>query len=226
MLPTIIRQNVFSREELDQISKLARENSKVEAYIHNWDGEKKDQKLSDRIYWEWDSKPNLKEIISTKLIKEIIDPAIVKVSFILHSYEPVGIHCDANWLELEDDEDSWYQIIIPITDSKSKTILFEQSGNMRDFVEYKKTHVPISEEKKIDKEYYAEELGHFWPHDRDYISIHEEFNWNYGNVLYTDIGRFHASNNFKRDIDEKACFTLLTKIKKADYNTYINKINR
>ena len=126
-----------------------------------------------------------------------------------------SLHCDAGWLKLQESDtfEPWYLVIIPITPNASKTICFGQcEEHALHFIHYKENNEPLKE--YIDDAYFKENLSHCWDHDQPYLTFEKEFTWDQGSVMYCDMSRYHASNNYKSNgIDKKTCITLMMKRK-------------
>ena len=79
---------------------------------------------------------------------------------------------------------------------------------------YKENNEPLKE--YIDDAYFKENLSHCWDHDQPYLTFEKEFTWDQGSVMYCDMSRYHASNNYRSNgIDKKTCITLMMKKKIA-----------
>ena len=215
--PTVIEQNVFKQTVLDDIVQHVRKIGKKMDYVHDWEGPAKGKLLAERYFWSWKDHPGISDRIAQSLNTDIMQPAIVEHSFVLDSYYPYEIHCDAGWLNLNEGGtfEPWYLAIIPITPNASKTINFEQcEENAKHFINYKENNEPLKE--YIDDAYFKQNLSHCWDHDQPYLTLEKEFTWNQGSVMYCDMNRYHASNNYKSDgIDKKTCITLMMKRKIA-----------
>jgi hypothetical protein len=223
LLPTKITKNTLTQDDIDLLIEESSENVQRDEYTQSWEGSHHQKKMNTVYYWDWLSKPKIVDMLKSKLLPDIIDPAVVDLSFKLASYLPVGLHNDTDHINLNSDERSWYQIVIPLTKCKASTISFNQHSMTRDWVVFKEKASQVPTANKMDPDYFNKNLNHLWEDDRNYLSIDTEFEWNPGDVFYFDVRKYHASDNFKNNgIDEKTCLTLLTKIKKDDYNKYID----
>lgn len=83
---------------------------------------------------------------------------------------PWDIHADYYRQRTPDGFDPWYNILIPLEDVDSRTIVFDQVTHDRDdFAHYKATHDQLSE--PISLPLWERYLSMCWPEDRLYLSI-------------------------------------------------------
>lgn len=213
---TLIKDAIFSIDELREIEKIVRGVNDSKIWIHPHEGPMQGKKLSERFFWNWSSISEISDLIESRLPDQLNEDTRIESSFILDSFLPYDIHCDSGWLDLDNGKyKAGHVIIIPLVESDDiSTITFNQFGESElHFKEYKDTHTPLSENEMIDTEYFNEKLSHCWEHDRYHLSLDKEFRWNIGSVLLCDIRRYHCSNNFaKHGITKKSCITLFTKL--------------
>ena len=110
--------------------------------------------------------PAMSEILSK--VRAIFD---VPVTFRRVNYQtlhlPWDIHSD--WTEADRSE-SFYNILIPLHDVQSRTIIFDQrSSGTKHFYKYKETHARL--DQPVSQELWDEHLSMCWPQDREYLSI-------------------------------------------------------
>jgi len=220
ILPTIKIEKAFSTEELEQLRNLVNSipDEHEVSYVHNFEGPTAGKVLSTRKYFYLDQLGNLEELIKSKLPKDIADKLIPGISFRLKSFLPYEIHCDYNHVLNNDkvpcleDEEPYYIIIIPLYSSNSKTMILNQQGKYLHFVDYKKDNAPLPESEQMSEDDFKKDFSHCWPQERPYISVHDEFIWNEGDLVAFDLKLFHSSNDFQKlGVKEKQCITLQTK---------------
>ena len=100
-----------------------------------------------------------------------------------------------------------YTIIIPLTPGDFSTVVFEQAGKYNNFSEYKAASVTLDE--YISDEDWQKYCSHCHAEDQKYLTLHEVFNWQVGDLFAFDRTLFHCSANFQTE--KKAIVAWLSK---------------
>jgi hypothetical protein len=80
---------------------------------------------------------------------------------------PWDIHSD--WTEADKSE-SYYNLLIPLHDVDSRTIIFDQrSIGTKHFYKYKEMNAKL--DQPIPQDFWDENLSMCWPEDREYLSV-------------------------------------------------------
>jgi len=138
------------------------------------------------------SDKNLSYILNKTLsvfnnVAEITQVAYVQL------YLPWDIHCD---LIRQDSTSPFYNVLIPLQDADSSTIVFnQQSSNYNEFYKYKATHP--KEINPIDQTVWDQYLSMCWAEDRDWLSIKQILpKQRAGQLIAFKRNFFHSSDSF------------------------------
>lgn len=132
---------------------------------------------------------------------------------VLHAHRAYDVHSDwfttKNQIPLNDPEIDLptYTIIIPLTPGDFSTVVFEQAGKYNNFSEYKAASVTLDE--YISDEDWQKYCSHCHAEDQKYLTLHEVFNWQVGDLFAFDRTLFHCSANFQTE--KKAIVAWLSK---------------
>lgn len=121
-------------------------------------------------------------------------------------YFPWDIHTDY-YLDLcAPGTVPYYNLLIPLDNVPSRTIIFDQYTNSyTDFYTYKQHHDPV--ENPIDEDFWNENLSMCWPHDRPYVSLKQVMPWQRrGQLQGFHRKYYHSSDNFHTRFSEPKCF--------------------
>ena len=132
---------------------------------------------------------------------------IVAVTYI-RLYLPWDIHCD---LTYNDSQDPFYNVLIPLCDAESSTVIFDQcSPGYNNFSEYKKTHSQVP--MPIDQETWNQNLSMCWTEDRLWLTIKQILPRQCaGQVVAFKRNLFHSSDSFHlRQKDPKHFLQIMT----------------
>ena len=148
--------------------------------------------------------------ILTKVLNKIYDFIDIKISVkeIVYStlYLPWDIHCD---LIREDSTNPFYNVLIPLHDVPSSTIIFNQrSSGYNDFYKYKQSNPKISD--CCSTEFWEEKLSMCWPEDREYLSVKTLLPLQQaGQLIMFKRDLWHSSDNFHSRTKEPKHFIQL-----------------
>lgn len=110
-------------------------------------------------------------------------------------YLPLDIHNDYVKSDREMVHQPFYNILIPLHDVDSRTIIFNQTDNQKDFYLYKQNNQPV--DNPIGEEYWNQYLDFCWPEDRQYLTLQKELPaQRAGQLIGFRRNIFHASDNF------------------------------
>lgn len=134
----------------------------------------------------------LKSKISTVLPREFSVGKIHRTKL----FFPWDIHSDYFVDEFSNGHVPYYNFLIPLDDSESRTILFDQyTDNSPDFSNYKQSHAPVK--NPIDQTFWNENLSMCWPQDRQYLTVKHIMPWQKrGQLVGFPSKYFHSSDNF------------------------------
>jgi hypothetical protein len=132
---------------------------------------------------------------------------------VMHARRAYDVHSDwfttKNQIPMNDPETDppTYTIIIPLTPGDFSTVVFEQAGKYNNFSEYKAVNDPI--DQPITDEDWQKYCSHCHAEDQEYLTLHEVFNWQVGDLFAFDRTLFHCSANF--ETEKKAIVAWLSK---------------
>ena len=188
-------KNFLDNKDLEQVVNI--QESPEEFFD---DGGVHDSKITSTQQW---MSPNdiLYQIINDKLkqVKQFAGHTIDGLQ-VLTAMKPYDVHTDyvvqKNQVPLSDPtvHQPTYTVIIPISEGYS-TVVFNQSGNYNNFLEYKRKH-PISKSCCSDEQW-EKYCSHCHKEDQQYLTIKEVFEWTKGTLFAFDRSLFHCSSNFK-----------------------------
>ena len=108
---------------------------------------------------------------------------------------PWDIHNDYVKSDREMVHQPFYNILIPLHDVDSRTIIFNQVADRKDFYLYKEKNQPV--DNPISEEYWNQYLDYCWPEDRQYLTLQKEMPaQRAGQLIGFRRNIFHASDNF------------------------------
>lgn len=109
---------------------------------------------------------------------------------------PWDIHNDLPVNTLPANQEPMYNMLVPLHDVESRTILFNQSSTeYRDFYIYKQNHQKVK--NPIDEDFWNENLSMCWPEDRLYVTLLDVLPYQRrGQLLSMMQSQFHSSDNF------------------------------
>ena len=231
----IIEENFFDKK---LISKLWEDCKKLdhlgEDFIDKW-GIWKGQKVARQNFFRKfdnttendqykDCPQSLQQVIG-KIIKFFNQNIIIREISYTQLFLPWDIHCDLTKEDIEGNDaykstniaqyKPFYNVLIPLHDVDSKTIMFnETSTEYNDFHLYKKNN-PQSQ-NPVSEDIWNENLDMCWDEDRLWLSIKKILpNQNAGQFIAFRRHFFHSSDNFhKRKVPCKHFVQLLLDTKK------------
>jgi hypothetical protein len=109
---------------------------------------------------------------------------------------PWDIHCDYYPEDGSPGTLPWYNVLMPLEDMHSRTMIFDQETQASpDFHVYK--HLHDKAPNPIDAEFWQQNLSMCWPHDREYVSLRAAMPYQRrGQLQAFRSNRFHSSDNF------------------------------
>jgi hypothetical protein len=218
---TKILHNVYSEDTLNYLRSEVDKRGVETKSFHEWEGPKLGQLLSVRYRLALDEHQDLRNMVLSPLPGDISTDLITHSFSHLRSFSPYEIHSDCGWIECNDDESPFYAFVIPLETCVAKTILLNQMHEGLHFVDYKKSYGPLPKDQQISDEDFQKYFSHCWPHEQEYISIQNVFDWTAGSVLMFDTRFLHASDNYiLNGLQEKNAFILFSKVKTKNLSKY------
>jgi len=119
---------------------------------------------------------------------------------------PWDVHSDVYMNEISKGHEPYYNLLIPLDNVLSRTIIFDQTTDgPTDFYSYKQTHAPVAD--PVDEQFWQEHLSMCWPEDRQYVTLKKDMPWQRrGQLNGFPIKYFHSSDNFHTKFNEPKCF--------------------
>jgi hypothetical protein len=220
--PTICVDQLFSDSELECLTKIISENSKITIDRgQNYNDAVGIGRDYGKLIAEWhdldfDDLPELKKNILPKINQAIGCELIVQDLHMLTSYRPYMLHNDVTSVrgitrkEFKNCEPE-YTIIIPLETCDSCTVVFNETHNASNNFEIFKKEYTDNLTLKLDKKLILERLTHLHPKDLLYLSLHVLQPWNKGAMFAIDRRYFHCSDNFlKRNVVSKKSIVIRT----------------
>ena len=204
-LPTVFEiENLLTVTECDQLLSIMQQWP-IKSFVPNA-GRFKEQLVANQAWHNWSDsdklsallKPHLDSIYGSYHVAEAVYQELIL---------PWDVHCDYD--RPGRVTTPWYAILIPLEDSASRTIIFNQTAEYNDFWKYKQLNQPI--DNPVDLEFWQENLNHCWDDDRNYLSVqHVSKPWKRGNVLSLQRNVLHTSDNFhQKNIKPKKFLQIL-----------------
>ena len=127
---------------------------------------------------------------------------VLKLPFQINSvtqvdlYLPWDLHNDLMLEQCSTGYIPYYNILIPLANVHSRTIVFDQySTESPHFSDYKAVHNPV--DNPIDQEFWDKNLSMCWPQDRAYLTIKKIMPYQQrGHLHVFPSCYFHSSDNF------------------------------
>jgi hypothetical protein len=214
LLPSIIQENFLDQDELKFIEQMVLDKH----HIYN-DFSTSNDSNQTAIYYVWKFYDKAMEPI-----KQILEPKfknitglknlVVDHSHIFESIVPYQIHTDFFQNRMFKNMNPAYTIIIPIDETPSNTLVFNESSELKSVAEWGKTTNATYNKNPIDQNIIDKYLSHIQPEILKYLSLKEIFEWRPGAIHFCDRKYFHCSDNFKfNNIDRKRAFIFWTSLK-------------
>jgi len=209
MYPTLDIPNFLTKFELAKISKRVYNtcNEKTDL-VDKWGVWKGN--LVTTQYWV---PSNQLDFVFSEIKKKktkILDPFIIEKGQILESHLAYDLHTDY-YIKVNHEAEElvgnpYYTLIVPLEDFQSHTVVFEQSADYNDFYLYKERNQPL--EQFISDEDWQKYCSHCWPEDQQYVTIEKAVKWTQGKLIGFDRKKFHCSDNFTKELEQKRAFVL------------------
>ena len=210
MINTDIKTQFLSTEEIDWLAGRIISASPAFAY-HDEQGIWKDQGLVANIHeWDWNSETmqDVKQLLSERLRPWLGNFAVEK-SHILDARLPWEIHNDYEIVCSNTPNQPQAVVVIPIEDSVSQTVVFDQHALHSNFAQYRNDNAPFKD--CVPVEQWDQLLSHCRPKDRFWLTINCVFPWHKGDMVVMDRQTFHASDSFhKSNVQSKRAIILFT----------------
>ena len=178
----------------------ANEINEIKQIVSTWPVEKywarhgrfEGELVTGQSYYQWTPGEILETMLGDRMTKVIGEHRVVETVY-QTLYYPWDIHTD--WYNKESSE-PYRVFVIPLEDyPHSRTIIFNQQGNYRDFYKYKQQHDPIKD--CVDLDFWQANLSHCWDDDRQYLSLkYVSDPWKAGDALCFPRNIFHSSDDF------------------------------
>lgn len=135
----------------------------------------------------------LLESVLDQLRKFFVVPIVFREIVYSTLYLPWDIHCD---LVRTDSDHPFYNVLIPLHDVNSRTVIFNQkSPGYNDFYKYKKEFSKIKD--CISEDFWNEYLSMCWAEDREYLSLKALLpEQRAGQLIMFKRDLWHSSDNF------------------------------
>jgi hypothetical protein len=147
--------------------------------------------VAGQSYHQWTKGDALEQILGERMDK-MHGPHRVVETLYQELYFPWDVHTD--W-ENVDSITPHRVFVIPLGSYDSRTIIFNQYGNYRDFYKHKQQFGPV--ENCVDLEFWHNNLSHCWEEDRQHLSLkYVSKHWRPGDVLSFPRNIFHSSDDF------------------------------
>lgn len=208
MLESIYQTEFLNDDELDLLVKLIHQKKH---HVLNVDYQISGELWAKDHIWDYyaDNTQEIRDILEPKIEKLFGRKLLVGTSHILESLKPYKLHNDTH--HRNNSENPEYVLLIPIDNTDSSTIVFNESyEDSNEFSDYKSTveHVPSF---SLDPAFCNQYLSHINPKDLRYLTLKDAFKWQKGGLIAFDRRYFHCSNNFKRDdVESKQCIIIWT----------------
>jgi hypothetical protein len=203
--PTTIVEDFLTSEEVDIIkehifSNIGRHIDKETNYSKfNLD---QNENPNYFYYWDYYNDLTVKSILNNKLDEVIGKKYKVVDSHITDCRVPYYVHTDYAHPENEVEKPE-YTVLIPMEDSESVTIIFNEyleeidcvSKNNHYLSNYKKNYKG-EKNLKLDPKFCADNLSHLHIDDLKYLTLETVFKFKKGSLLLFDRKKFHCSDNF------------------------------
>ena len=145
--------------------------------------------------------------LTKNIVRQLFDNIEFEISNLTCStlFLPWDIHCDMFVDQCAPGFKPFYQLLIPLHDVDSRTIIFDQCSNgYNDFYLYKQKNSKL--EHSVDQFFWDKNLSMCWPEDREFLSIKKVMPYQRrGQVQGFARQNFHSSDNFHtRGIKQKS----------------------
>jgi hypothetical protein len=112
---------------------------------------------------------------------------------------PWDIHNDLNLAsddrDYHDSENPFYNILVPLHDVDSRTVIFDQcSTEYNYFYRYKEDNPKV--ENPVSVEFWNDNLSMCWPEDREWLTLKDTLPQRAGTMLAFKREFFHSSDSF------------------------------
>lgn len=193
--------NFFSDKELSIFEKAIEHNSPGNDNIPKW-GPFANQLVANyvEILDDLDS-VNLVKTKFSQTLSDVFDKDFDKnynISCLMRVrlFLPWDVHNDLPISSIDSKYKPLYNMLVPLHDVDSRTILFEQMSNeYKDFYLYKQSHEKVS--NPINEDFWNENLSMCWPEDRLYLTLLAALPYQRRGQLVSMLqSQFHSSDNF------------------------------
>lgn len=201
---SICIDNFFAEEELQQFEEHIK-NAEVARSIPDY-GVFPNQLIAEyRNLADSDSAVSLIKHKLSKLFECEINELDLSGLFVVKLLLPWDVHSDLFLNFVKPGFKFGYNLIAPLEDVESRTILFDQcSDKSNDFNVYKEEYGKA--ENPVDEQFWQDNLSMCWSTDREYLSIKNVLPYQRrGQIMGFKRQFFHSSDNFHtRGIKEKS----------------------
>lgn len=195
----MLRENIRIPNFLNQEELLALSNIHTTGHKFYNDNGLHDNELTSIQQWITSQDP-IYNIIHTRL-KDCFKNYQIDGIQLLTALKPYDVHSD--FIVQKDQvpliepgaRSPTYTIIIPL-EKGFNTIVFDQNAEFNNFVDYKESNDKVA--KCIDEYTWRKFCAHCHSEDREYLTVHEIFDWSPGTLFGFDRRRFHCSGNFQK----------------------------
>lgn len=200
--PSFAIPNALSDNECKFLeSEIFLKHTNLVNFTYDWNDDRIPQgtKVSDQYFWNWGELPDAEQLINDKVFVHVPEkiPFGVTACSLVYAYHAYGIHSDYLWGVDRNRKIPHRTIIIPLETIDTQTVVLNQYGPYLHFIEYKKDHGPLPNDRQISTEDFDKYLSHCWPHEKEHISIKDVLSHTQGAALSFDRQFFHSGSNFR-----------------------------
>lgn len=167
-LPDVFTKEIWAKNEIDQVSKYLFSKLGPGQDCIDQHGIHKGNLVVNECPFDIYQHSFLVETIVNPIKKVFLDHG-AKFDVVFADrvilYRPWDVHTDYEKFE----SDNSYNCLIPLDDTNSNTIVFDQSGNYKHFYMYKQKNTPV--DNSVDEEFWNNNLAHCRPEDRKYLTV-------------------------------------------------------
>lgn len=195
-LPTIIKHNFLTPEELEFITRRVMESGtkyddiqegELNAYYYTW-------RFYDPEFRD------LRNLLETRIQTAANLELIFDHTHISHSVKPYHLHTDFDQRRMFPGKlNPAYTLIMPLETVNSNTVVFNQCSEYKDLEDYVEHDggQPVPRDQRVSEEFRKQYLSHIELPYLEYLTLKEVFKWEQGSIHMCDRRHFHCSDNYK-----------------------------
>lgn len=184
-------ENFLTADELVQVTAAADQWTAVSHYA-NGGKFPKGSLIANQAVKAWDESDPAVDILKPKL-HHLLGDCHVSELVLQELFLPWDVHTD--YVRATNQGQPYYSVIIPLNNSDSRTILFDQTYEQNDFYKFKQHNQKISNPVNLD--FWNNNLSHCWDEDREFLSLrYVSRSWQAGSLFSFRRNILHSSDNF------------------------------